>query len=113
MLPSVSPIPTACVESKERCQCCIQDGTRLTVAWSMCHNIMVNGFFVDFDTGKSSGSSDRLADRGPDGEKPAAGAVSTEARPSEVVAASGPIPQHGLPRGSEAVRRAGFSGVVK
>ena len=69
--PVRAPYPAACVESRERCQCYSQDGTRLTVGRTMCHSIVQNGFFVDFDAGKSSLRSGRVGDRSPEREQPA------------------------------------------
>jgi len=47
--PMQAPIPAACVQSKKRCQCYTQQGTRLEVPTKMCQDITAGGFFVAWD----------------------------------------------------------------
>jgi len=44
--PAEAPYPAACVQSKTRCQCYTQQGTRLDVPDALCAGIVRGGFFV-------------------------------------------------------------------
>lgn len=47
--PVHAPYPAACVQSKKRCQCYTQQGTRLEVPQTMCEQITTGGFFIAWD----------------------------------------------------------------
>lgn len=46
--PKVAPYPAACVEMGEKCSCYSQQATILNVPHSVCIQIVVKGFFVDW-----------------------------------------------------------------
>jgi hypothetical protein len=47
--PTRAPYPAACVQSKSRCQCYTQQGTRLEVPQELCEGIAQGGFFMAWD----------------------------------------------------------------
>lgn len=47
--PQQAPYPAACIQSKTRCQCYTQQGTRLDVPTPLCEGITAGGFFVAWD----------------------------------------------------------------
>lgn len=47
--PVRAPYPAACVQSKTRCQCYTQQGTRLDVTVELCKGIAEGGFFMAWD----------------------------------------------------------------
>lgn len=59
--PTRAPIPAACLESRSKgCRCFTQDGTALWVPDTTCRQIVVNGYFYDFNvdgSGDGSGTS--------------------------------------------------------
>jgi zona occludens toxin len=53
--PSVAPVASGCLASKSRCSCFTQQATPIAMSDDMCRQIVVNGFFQEFDpAGKSS-----------------------------------------------------------
>lgn len=58
--PVMAPLPAACVASASRCRCYTQQGTVLDTPEDMCREIVVSGYFVDFDdSGRRRGGEDR------------------------------------------------------
>lgn len=49
--PTVAPVPSSCLASKERCKCYSQQATVMDVPEPMCREIVARGFFVDFQNG--------------------------------------------------------------
>jgi len=47
--PVRAPYPAACVQSKDRCTCYSQQGTRLEVDGQLCKGIVAGGFFMAWD----------------------------------------------------------------
>ncbi|MEK6668177.1 MAG: zonular occludens toxin domain-containing protein [Pseudomonadota bacterium] len=47
--PTRAPYPAACVQSRTRCQCYTQQGTRLDVPKDLCVSISEGGFFMAWD----------------------------------------------------------------
>lgn len=47
--PIRAPVPAACVASVSKCQCYTQQGTRLDTDDKTCRDIVVSGYFLDFD----------------------------------------------------------------
>lgn len=47
--PVRAPYPAACVQSKNRCQCYTQQGTRLETSQDLCTGIVAGGFFMAWD----------------------------------------------------------------
>ena len=46
--PTQAPYPAACVAMGNLCKCYTQQGTRLTTSDSVCHQIVENGFFLEW-----------------------------------------------------------------
>lgn len=58
--PTVAPVPVACIQSKSKCTCYSQQGTKLAIDLGTCQKITADGFFLDFDnSGGRSGESAR------------------------------------------------------
>lgn len=54
--PKRAPYPAACMQSRSRgCRCYTQDGTYMSMPNGMCESVVANGFFVDWESGSSSG----------------------------------------------------------
>lgn len=47
--PVRAPFPSACIQSKSRCQCYTQQGTKLETEDALCRHIVDGGFFVAWD----------------------------------------------------------------
>lgn len=47
--PTRAPYPAACIQSRSRCQCYTQQGTRLDVPQDLCRGISEGGFFMAWD----------------------------------------------------------------
>lgn len=47
--PTHAPYPAACIQSRTRCQCYTQQGTRLDVPRDLCKGIAEGGFFMAWD----------------------------------------------------------------
>lgn len=56
-LPVRAPYPAACIESRTRCVCHSDQGTRLDIPRSVCSEIVKGGFYVDWDLPDSRGST--------------------------------------------------------
>jgi zona occludens toxin len=47
--PSAVPMPAACIDSANRCQCYTQQGTKIAVSKNLCIDIAYNGYFQEFN----------------------------------------------------------------
>jgi len=47
--PSAVPMPAACIDTANRCQCYTQQGTKMEVAKNLCIDIAHNGYFQEFN----------------------------------------------------------------
>jgi len=50
--PTRAPYPAACVQSKTKCQCYTQQGTKLETDKALCEGIVAGGFFMAWDEGR-------------------------------------------------------------
>jgi zona occludens toxin len=56
--PSIAPFPAACVESARSCKCWTQQGTALpSTPRELCHQIVEQGFFMEWAAAGAGGSS--------------------------------------------------------
>lgn len=47
--PTAVPMPAACIDAANRCQCYTQQGTKMEVAQNLCIDIAHNGYFQEFN----------------------------------------------------------------
>lgn len=52
--PKIAPIPAACIQSRTKCLCYTQQGTKMVVDEAFCKLVVANGYFVDFVDGVQS-----------------------------------------------------------
>lgn len=82
--PTQAPYPAACVSMGSKCKCYTQQGTVLPTTADICTQIVKNGFFMEWEPNRGSGSSGGQ----PEARKPAA--VASTAQPQQV-AATAPV----------------------
>lgn len=66
--PVRAPYPAACVQSKTRCQCYTQQGTRLETSVELCKGISEGGFFMAWDENRGQMAPVPLPSARPAGE---------------------------------------------
>src|SRR6185503_2096491 len=61
--PVRAPYPAACLASKARCGCYSDQGTRLDMPEALCRQIVERGFYVAWDSTRSSAGGGGAAER--------------------------------------------------
>jgi len=104
--PSIAPFPAACVAMGSRCECYTQQATLMTVSDGVCRQIVVKGYFVDWnlDVPGRSGQADRPQQVAFNGPVPSE-APRQVVLPVEMPPAAAPMPHQQLDGYSEALAR--------